>query len=130
VRRHDPLEALVGKGKGKCVALHEARSRNLVPCDSEHRLALIESDDVSAQMTSEEACPTRYVKDTCGRERGENPGRLRQFPIEPRPFLLMESAAPEVPVVVLGRSPVVVLPHLSRSAYPSPPPFRERSGRL
>ena len=94
MRRQDPLEALVGKGKGKSVALQERRSRSALPCNSQHRLALIEADHFSAKVAGEEACATGHVKHTCRTERGENSCRLSQLLTEPGQFLVTELVAP------------------------------------
>src|SRR5512132_2627629 len=62
VAREDTFERSVGKGQGERVALDEIDMRRLRAGSLEHRRALIQADDLAAQMASEETRSTGDVK--------------------------------------------------------------------
>src|SRR5262249_57185073 len=69
VAREDALELTVGERQRERVAVDELRARCLPACDGEHSLALIEPDDVAAQMSGEEAGSARHVERSRGWQR-------------------------------------------------------------
>jgi hypothetical protein len=111
VTREDPVERVVVKRQIERVALHEARVWRLRSRDTEHALARIERNHVSAQVPSQEAGATGYVE---GRASGKSRNRLFQTAallVPARPYAARVEAAAEPPVVVFLCTPVVVRLH-------------------
>ena len=129
----DAIEAAVGKRERERIALDIDGARRLTARLVEHRLALVEADDVAAQVPCEESGTAGDVKRVSGWHCAESLGEALELVLPARPFTLGEETRPEVPVVVLGRAPVVVLLHgpRVRSVLPleSVPNFSEGRDR-
>ena len=111
VAREDAVERSVLEGKSKGVAADEARPRRLFARLGKHPLALVEADDLAAQMTGQEAGPTGDVERSHRREISDQ--RLQELALLlPAGAVAIGVEAPShPPVVVLGRAPVVVQLH-------------------
>jgi len=64
----------------------------------EHRLALIEADDITAEVLSEESRATGDVQRVSGRQCSESLGETLEFVRPARPFASGKEPAAEVPV--------------------------------
>ena len=89
----------------------EARVRDARAGDLEHRRALVEPDDLAAEVLREEPGAAGDVERPRGRQRRERRGELVELVVPAGPLAVGEEAAAEPPVVVLRRPPVVVLLH-------------------
>ena len=88
----------------------------------EHRAALVEGGDLSAQVPREEAGAAGDVERACRRERRDHTLELGPLLVPSRPVAVGERAAAEPPVVVLAGARVVVglhAPRVFRCSNPS-----------
>ncbi len=88
--------------------------RRLLARDREHRAALVEGGDVSAQVPREEARAAGDVERACRRERRDDTLELGPLLVPSRPVAVGERAAAEPPIVVLAGARVVVGLHAPR----------------
>src|SRR5262245_8909069 len=111
VARKDAVERGVLERQLERVALDEPRARNLLARDREHSLALVERDDVAAQVAREETRPAGDVERALRRQRPDQLRKHFDLVVPTRSLAVGEAAAAEPPVVVLERTPVVVRLH-------------------
>src|SRR5215210_1480219 len=111
VAREEPVEGAIVEGKRERLPSDELRLRRLLGRDLEHARALIEADDVAAEMSRHEPRAARDVESPRRRELGYPSLELRACLVPPRPPSLRVQPAPEPPVVVLARTGVVVRLH-------------------
>jgi hypothetical protein len=88
--------------------VHVHGGRRLAPGFVQHRLALVEPDDLSRQMPCEETGSAGDVECARGRQRPERADESGEFFLPPVPVALREAPDAEVPVVVLGGPSLVV----------------------
>ena len=81
--------------------------------ERQHPLALIEPDDVAAQVAGEKARSARDVERSRGRELRDRPRQELDILVRPGAVAVGESALAEPPFVVLRRAAVVVRLHRS-----------------
>jgi hypothetical protein len=91
--------------------LHERRVRRLSRGFPQHSLALVEPRHVARQVLGQVAGAARDVERAPGRQGRKRLDERRPLDVPVRTDALGERPAPEVPVVVLGRTAVVVLLH-------------------
>jgi len=108
------LEGTVGERRRQRVRAHQLCVWDATTGNRQHAPALVQAGEFAAQMSGEEPCAAGHVERACRRQRGD--GTLeRSHRVRPSGALSRrEQAAIEIPVVVLGRPRVVVLPHRSR----------------
>ena len=104
----DAVEGVVGEWKRESVALDELRPGQSFARDLEHPPASVERRDRARKMARQEARPAGDVERPPRRKRLERRGDARKLLVEPRSVAAGEQPAAEIPVVVLGRPPVVV----------------------
>src|SRR5262249_20306610 len=97
----------------------EARSWRTLAGDLEHARALVEPDDLAAQVARQEAGAAGDVDDPGGRKRRHRPLELANLLVPARPVAGRMQASALVPVVVLLRAALVILAHV-RCGHPSP----------
>jgi len=107
----DALENAVRERQREGVAANESGFGNALAGDLEHSFALIEPDYLAREVSGQKAGPAGDVEGVSEGKRGQRPPERRQLPLPAGPLALAEQAATEVPVVVLRRACVVVLPH-------------------
>jgi hypothetical protein len=108
VTAEDPVEGVVREGEGERIAFDERRGGCLLGRDTQHAAALIEARDSARQVAREETRPAGDVEGGRGGEGGECRTDVGQLVVEPGTVAVGVQATPEIPVVVLGRTPVVV----------------------
>src|SRR6266566_3650868 len=106
--RQHALERVVRERKRERVSLEEPRLRNLCLRELEHRWALVEPGDLAAEMLGEKTGSAGHVERPRGREGLECAGESGGLLVPTGPVAACEEPRPEPPVVVLGRSPLVV----------------------
>jgi hypothetical protein len=111
MRAEDAVERSVVEGEDGAITLHEPDPRRLLGGNVEHRAALIQSDDFSAEMTGQKAGATGDVERASGREALDRPAQLCELVVPARPVAVGEAATSEPPVVVLARPRFVVRLH-------------------
>src|SRR5262249_37437737 len=102
------LERAVCEGQREGVAEHVVGVWRLLAGDGEHRVALVEADDVAAEVARQETGAAGDVERAGGWEVGDDMLQLGPF-AEKALALFVCVERPVVPVVVLGRAAVVVL---------------------
>src|SRR5512133_2172699 len=108
VTREHAVERAVPERELERVAVDELRGRHLLAGDRKLPLALVEPDDVAAQMACQEAGAAGDVERAGGRQ---GPDQLRQdvdLLVPPGPVAVGIKTPAEPPVVVLVRAAVVV----------------------
>jgi hypothetical protein len=93
--------------------LDEGRARRLLAGELEHRLALVEPDDLAAQMPRQEAGPAGDVERPHRRERSDDAEKLLELVLPAGPVAVGVRAASQPPVVVLPGARVIVGLHAS-----------------
>jgi hypothetical protein len=104
----DPVERAVIERERQCVPLHDG---HVSARELQHPWALVESNDVPAQMPRQEAGAAGDVERSGRRQRGENVHESRELLRPARPLSIREESDAQVPLVVLGRPRVVVRLH-------------------
>src|SRR5262249_9311110 len=112
VRGEDAVEALVRHRQCERVVLKERRVRRSTSCLRQHRLALVERDDVAAEVPRQEPGTAGDVQRPPGFEGGDDLDQPRELVVPARAVAAREQSFAEVPVVVLAGAAVVVLAHL------------------
>ena len=112
--REDAIEERASEGQGERVAPHDVRVGQTLVGERHHARALVEGHDLAPQIAGQVAGAAGHVQDaSLGQVLHDlDEGRELAFPAGPGPR--GEEAFPLVPIVVLGRPPIVVLAHLSR----------------
>src|SRR4029077_13427820 len=87
--------------------------RGSLPGIVEHRLVLVEADKRARQEAREKAGSAGHVERSGRRQRGEREAERLDLLPPAGPIALGEAAGTAVPLVVLGRAPVVVRLHAS-----------------
>ena len=111
MRGEHGVEGAVGEGQRDGVALHRASAGQPRGGDLDHRRALVEAGDVAAEVARDEAGAAGDVERAAGveaRDDGEHGLDLR---LPAGPLAAGEQPRAEPPVVVLGRTAVVVRAH-------------------
>ena len=104
----DAVERVVGKGESEGVALDERGIREPRRGHLEHACALVEPGDLAVEMAREESRPAGDVERARGGELVQHGACRGEVIVEPGSVALREQADAQVPVVVLGRTVVVV----------------------
>ncbi len=111
VAREDALERSVGERKLQCVASHERRLRDPLGDDLEHPWALVERSDVSSEVPRQKTSAAGDVERPARSKRRDGALQLPHVVVPVAAVESVEAAEPEVPLVVLGRTSVVVRLH-------------------
>ena len=111
VRREDALERPVSERQREGVAGDEGRLGTALAGELEHLLALVEPDDLARQLPGQKAGSTGDIERVRERERAKSALEHGQLPLPAGALALAEESLSQVPVVVLRRPGVVVLPH-------------------
>ena len=109
----ETVEGAVRERQREPVALHERRPGRRAARLFEHARALIERDDIAAQVLRQEAGAARDVERPARWQGGDRLRQLVELVVPAGPVTVGEAAATAVPVVVLRRARVVVLLHAS-----------------
>ncbi len=112
VAREDAFEPAILERERECVSPYERRPRVSSCRHSQHRLAVVESDDLAAKPSRDESCAARDVERPPRREALERGHQLVPL-LRPAGGHRRVQALSEPPVVVLGCPTVVVLLHRS-----------------
>ena len=110
--REDAVELSVRKGQRNGIAIDQSRAGNASRGDLEHPGALVERDDLAAQVAREEARAACDVQDASRRQCPHRVDHLLDLVVPAGAVARGVHARAEPPVVVLGRAEVVVRTHL------------------
>jgi hypothetical protein len=111
VAGHEAVERAGGEGQRHRVADDDARVGHPRRRDAHHLRALIDRDDLAAQVAGEEPCPAGDIEHAGGRQRREDSGEPDRLLVPARAVALREQPDAVPPVVVLARAAVVVGAH-------------------
>src|SRR5207248_7933684 len=102
------LERVVCERKLERVSLDEPALRKPRPRQLEHRCALVEPGELTAEMLGEETGSAGNVERSRGGQRLERAGESGGLLVPAGPVAVREQPLPEPPIVVFGRPPLVV----------------------
>jgi glutamate formiminotransferase / 5-formyltetrahydrofolate cyclo-ligase len=105
------VELAVLERQRESVTGDEPRGGHLLARDVEHPLALVEADDVAAEMARQEAGAAGDIERSCGWEPGDQLGEDGDLVVPSGADAIGVETPPEPPVVVLVRAPIVVRLH-------------------
>ena len=108
VAREHPVEGVVRERKRQRVSLNELSVWRLLTGDLEHRFALVEADDLAAQVAGHEPRPAGDVERSGGQKVRDPLLEKLAFLVPVGGAILGEQALAEPPVVVLAGPRVVV----------------------
>ena len=107
----DAVELAVGKRQRDGVALDDPRAGQPCRGDLDHRRALVEPDDLAAQVLGQKAGAAGDVEHATWRQAAHHLAHLLDLLVPARPVELGVEPAAEPPVVVLAGARVVVRAH-------------------
>jgi len=113
VAGEDPLERAVLERELERVAANVRRVGRLTAGLVEHRIALVEADDLSGEVPGQESGAAGDVERSCCRERLERAAQGVDLVVPAWTLPVGEAAGAAIPLVVLRRTSVVVRLHRS-----------------